>query len=146
MSRSKEGVGMEENSQRGRRRILVVEAEESIRNIVSIFLSERGYEVITARSGEEGVSLLLKGSFDLVLSDLTMPGMDGWTLACYVKNRSPATPVGLMTGWGAKETIDKMKGSAVDFAIFKPFGLNDLQEAVARVLDAKPFCSPTPVV
>ncbi len=52
MSRSKGGVGMEENSQRGRRRILVVEAEESIRNIVSIFLSKRGYEVITARSGE----------------------------------------------------------------------------------------------
>ena len=117
--------------------ILVVEEGESIRTILSIFLSRAGYEVITAGSGEEGLDFLIKGSFDLVLSDLTMPGMDGWTFAWLVKYKSPTTPVGLMTGWDEQEITAMMKGSAVDFVMFKPFSLHEMQKAVARILEGK---------
>ena len=103
-----------------------------------IFLSEAGYEVMTARSGEEGMDLLVKGSFDLVLSDLSMSGINGWTFAWLVKNKSPSTPVGLMTGWGEQEITARMKGGAVDFVMFKPFSFRDMLKTVARILEAKP--------
>ncbi len=118
-------------------RILVVEEDESIRTILSIFLSRAGYEVITAGSGEEGLDFLIKGSFDLILSDLTMPGMDGWTFAWLVKYKSPATPVGLMTGWDEQEITAMMKGSAVDFVMFKPFSLHEMLRTVARIFEGK---------
>lgn len=118
--------------------ILVVEAEEQIRQFLSTFLSMAGYKVMTAGSGEEGLGLLVKESFDLVLSDLTMPGMDGWTFARHIKTKLPTTPVGLITGWGKEEITAKMKGSAVDFAMFKPFGADDLRKTVKRVFATKP--------
>ena len=115
--------------------VLVVEAEETIRLCLSTFLSTAGYEVTTGGSGEEGLDLLFNRCFDLVLSDLTMAGIDGWTFARHVKDKSPLTKVGLITGWGKEEITTKMKGSAVDFALFKPFGLDELQKAVERVLE-----------
>jgi len=135
---SKAEVAAVENSQRRARRILVVEEDESIRTLLSIFLSRDGYEVITAGTGEEGFAFLVKGSFDLVLSDLSMPGMDGWTFAWLVKYKSPATPVGLMTGWDEQEITARMKGSAVDFVIFKPFSFHEMLKVVARILKTKP--------
>ena len=119
-------------------RILVVEAEEEIRKFLSTFLSMAGYEVTCARSGEEGLDLFVNGSFNLVLSDLTMSSMDGWALARHIKDKSPNTPVGLMTGWGEEEITTMMKESAVDFALFKPFGSGQLQEAVATMVQAAP--------
>ena len=72
---------MVEKIEKRAKRILVVEEDESIRALLSIFLWRDGYEVITAPSGEKGLDFLVKGSFDLVMSDLSMPGMDGWTFA-----------------------------------------------------------------
>lgn len=116
------------------RRILIVEEEELIRVLLSTFLSKAGYEVITAVNGEKGLYLFLKGSFDLVLSDLTMPGMDGWLFARLIKNKSPNTLVGLMTGWGQEEITAKMKGSAVDFVLFKPPRLVELLNTIENIM------------
>lgn len=129
---------MGEKTARQARRILVVEEDDAIRTLISISLSKEGYEVVTARSGEEGVDLLVNGSFDMVLTDLSMPGMDGWTFAWAVKYKSPGTSVGLMTGWGEQEITVRMKGSAVDFVMFKPFSFSDMLKTVAGMLEVKP--------
>jgi two-component system cell cycle sensor histidine kinase/response regulator CckA len=129
---------MEEKTKRRARRILVVEEDESIRTLISTSLSKAGYEVMTARSGEDGMDFLANGSFDLVLSDLSMSGMDGWAFAWLVKYRSPSTPVGLMTGWDEQEITARMKGSAVDFVLFKPFSFREMLRKVATILEAKP--------
>jgi CheY-like chemotaxis protein len=70
--------------------ILVGEDNNAFRILVSKMLSRLGYEVLSADSGENGLSIFLKNQFDIVLSDYDMPGMDGVTFACSVKKGLPA--------------------------------------------------------
>lgn len=114
--------------------ILVVEEEKSIRNLLLKALSMVGYRVTLASSGEEGLELFFKGEYDLVLADLSMSAMDGWTLARRIKEKSPGTPFCLMTGWDVQDIEPKIKTSSVDFVLFKPFGLNKLQEMIEGML------------
>jgi CheY-like chemotaxis protein len=115
-------------------RVLVVEEQEYIRYFILCILIKMGYEVTAACDGEEGLFLFHKGSFDLVLTDLTMPSMDGWALASCIKDHSPNTRICLMTGWGEEEIRPKLKGSAVDSVLFKPFRLNELITTVHHML------------
>jgi len=84
--------------------ILVVDDNNFLRIVVSKMLSRLGYEVSSANSGENGLSIFLKNKFDIVLSDYEMPGMDGVAFACSIKKSSPRTPVVTMTGAG-KEAV-----------------------------------------
>jgi len=84
-------------------------APKSIQDVVSRILDFMGFEVALAGNGVEALSLFLKNPFDLVLTDLEMPIMDGWSLTHCIKERSPNTPVVLMTG-GDRETVRKKVG------------------------------------
>ena len=119
------------------RRIMVVDDDEGMRDILSTALSGMGYDVLTASRGTEALDLLLKSSFALVLTDLQMPGMDGWSLASRIKDRFPGTPVILMTGYEKKEVMERMKVSSVDYVIFKPFRLEDILKAAEKMLGAE---------
>ncbi len=119
----------------GTRRILVVDDEKVIRDVLVDALSLFGCKVDVASNGIEGLDLFLRSSFDLVLTDWHMPGMDGLTMAFNIKRRSANTPIVLITG-GAKEGImEKLKGSGVDFVLFKPFGLDQIRETVQMISD-----------
>ena len=118
--------------------ILVVEEEQAVREVLLKMLLSLGYQLTVADSGEEGLDQFQNGSYDLVLTDLTMSAMDGWTLASHIKDKSPNTPICLMTGWGEEEIRHQIEGSAVDFVIFKPFGLQELQEMLKKILNSKP--------
>ena len=119
------------------RRILVAEDNKSIQNVVSRILDFMGFEVALADNGIEALSLFLDNSFDLVLTDLEMPIMDGWSLTHCIKERSPNTPVVLMTG-GDRETVwKKVERGPVDTVIFKPFRLEDLQRTVEGALASR---------
>ncbi|MBA7708509.1 Regulatory protein AtoC [subsurface metagenome] len=115
-------------------RILIVDDEKAIRDILSEMLSVMGFEVVVASSGNEGLHLFLNDSFDLVLTDLKMPGIDGWTLALYIKEKSPKTPIVLITGEEKGGIMEKLEGSCVDSVMFKPFRLEDIQETVQNML------------
>lgn len=117
-----------------RDKILVLEEDDSVRDLLLQALSSMRYKVTTARNGEEGMELLNKENFDLILCDLTMSGMDGWTLAKIVKDKLPYIPICLMTGWGEKEIMPMIRESAADFVIFKPVGLHKLKETVEKML------------
>jgi len=97
-------------------------------------LSLMGFHVAVASNGNEGLHLFLTNSFDFVLTDVQMPGMDGWTLAFHVKDKSPDTPVVLVTGEEKKAIMEKLKGSCADSVLFKPFRLEDIQEMVQKML------------
>jgi two-component system cell cycle sensor histidine kinase/response regulator CckA len=114
-------------------KILVVDDNNFLRSVVSKMLSLLGYEVLSADSGENGLSLFLKNKFDIVLSDYEMPGMDGVAFACSVKKRSPRTPIVIMTGAG-KETVLARKSTAVDEVISKPFTLAGIDETIQNLL------------
>ena len=95
-------------------------------------LSRLGYEVSSADSGENGLSIFLENKFDIVLSDYEMPGMDGVAFACSVKKSSPCTPVVIMTGAG-KETVFSRESTAVDEVISKPFTLAEINETIQNL-------------
>jgi len=120
-------------------KILVVDDNIDLRIMVSKMLSRLGYEVSSADNAENGLGVLFKNKFDLVLSDYEMPGMDGIAFACSVKKSSPRTPVVIMTGAG-KDTVYSRKSTAVDEVISKPFTLSEIDEMIQN-LSGKAFCA-----
>jgi CheY-like chemotaxis protein len=119
-------------------KILVVDDNKFLRIVVSKMLSRLGYEVSSADSGENGLSIFLKNKFDIVLSDYEMPGMDGVAFACSIKKSCPRTRVVIMTGSG-KETVFSRKSTAVDEVISKPFTLAEINETIQN-LPGKALC------
>ncbi|MFY9941543.1 MAG: response regulator [Desulfobacterales bacterium] len=110
-------------------KILVVDDNTVVRDVVSRMLSLLGHEVFSADSGKNGLSIFLENIFDIVLSDYEMPGMDGVALACSVKRSAPRTRVVIMTGAG-RETVFSRKSTAVDQVISKPFTLAEIDETI----------------
>ena len=119
------------------RRILVADDNRTIRNAISTFLGFMGFEVALAGNGIEALAAFLESSFDLVLTDLQMPAMDGLSLARHIKERSPSTPVILLTGSDGETVRRKVERAFVDSVIFKPFGLKDLQKTVQGALASR---------
>ncbi len=117
------------------KKILIVDDEVNMRKVLTILFTREKYEVETASNGKEAVTLLEQGrTFDLILSDLKMPVMDGIQLLKYLKKRSNEVPVILITAYGTiSEAVEAMKHGAVDF-ITKPFNKEDLRNMVFRIL------------
>jgi PAS domain S-box-containing protein len=115
--------------------ILVVDDEPEIRNSLSEILSLEGHQVTVARDGKEGISAFKTNQFDMVLTDLGMPGMSGWQLAKRIKAISPKTPVAIITGWGARPDPQRMEQAGVARFIAKPFRLNDIRKLVTEGME-----------
>jgi len=119
------------------RRILVVDDNRDIRNVISHMLRLLGFDVALASNGIEALAAFIESSFDLVVTDLQMPTMDGSKLAQLVKERSPKTPVILITGTDGETVWKKVTKGSVDSVIFKPFKLKDFQSAVQGALASR---------
>jgi signal transduction histidine kinase/CheY-like chemotaxis protein len=115
-------------------RILIIDDEPAVRDIVAKFLAFRGYEVEVADGGPEGLDAYQTKGFDLVLTDLGMPGMSGWQVAREVKRLKPQTLVILMTGWSADLDPDKVKESGVDCIVHKPFDVDEIEKLVREAV------------
>ena len=115
-------------------KILVVDDDDSIRDVVSKMLCRLGFKVSSADSAESGLALFFKNKFDLVITDFSMSGMDGINLAYYIKEKSPSTQVVLMTGDDKAVILSKIKGTAVAKALFKPFTLAEMDVTVQGLL------------
>ena len=116
------------------KRILMVDDNQIIRDTVADFLVSLGYEVALAVNGIEALAVFLDKTFDLVLTDLEMPAMDGFILAGHIKENSPGTPVIMLTGADRGTVLKMVAAGSVDSIIFKPFMLDDLQTSVQRAL------------
>ena len=116
-------------------RILVVDDEKFIRDIIADFLGMEGYHVCTAEDGIVAVDELRRARFDMVISDLKMPKMGGLELLREVAKAHPDTMTIIMTGFGTVETaIDAMKRGAYDY-ILKPFKVEEIVHIVQRGLE-----------
>jgi len=102
-------------------KILVIDDEEGVRDVLARILGDEGHRVSLAETGKKGLDKFKQGDFDLVLTDLGMPDMSGWELAKRIKKINPSLPVGLITGWAVPLTKEKMKEKGVDFVLSKPF-------------------------
>jgi putative nucleotidyltransferase with HDIG domain len=120
-----------------RPRVLVVDDEKFIRDIIADFLGMEGYIVRTAEDGSSAVTELERARYDMVISDLKMPRMGGLDLLKEVSKAHPDTLTVIMTGFGTVETaIDAMKRGAYDY-ILKPFKVEEVVHIVQRGLEKR---------
>ncbi len=118
-------------------RILVIDDEAIVRTSCQRILEPEGYAVKTAKNGTEGIEMLSSNVFDLILTDLKMPDMDGVEVLRRIKETAPDTEVIIMTGHGTVSTaVRAMKIGAHDF-IEKPFSPDDLLKLTSRALERK---------
>ncbi len=112
--------------------ILVVDDEGAIRYSVTKTLERTGYQVVTASSGEEALAILTERDFDVVLTDIRMPGISGVDLLAQIKEQSPDAVVILMTGYASLGTaVESLRLGAHDYLI-KPSTSEDIRESVKR--------------
>jgi two-component system cell cycle sensor histidine kinase/response regulator CckA len=117
-------------------RVLLVEDEDPVRMVAERALVRKGYTVTSARDGDEGLEIVRGGgAFDLVVSDVVMPGMDGPTMAKEIRKLQPNLPVLFMSGYAEEQLRKEIAIENMHF-IPKPFSVQQISDKVAGVLGA----------
>ncbi len=123
------------------KKILCIEDEPEMIDLIRLILSRRGYEVYGAVGGEEGIKMTRELRPDLVLLDLMMPDMDGWEVYQQIKAEASLRDIPVIVVTAKAQNIDKVLGlhiAKVDDYIAKPFGPQELMDSVDKVLSQKP--------
>lgn len=124
--------------------ILVVDDELSMREFFTILLEKEGYDVATAGNGDEALALLADRHFELVISDIRMPGMGGLSLLEKIKETQSDTPVILITAFASPEdAVSAMKCGAFDY-ITKPFKVDEMLNIIKSATKRTAGSAPTP--
>ena len=124
-----------ENLSKGK--ILIVEDEKSMREVLGILLEGEGYDVTLAAGGIDGISLLNKDIFDMVITDINMPKVNGFEILKKVRETSPDTLVIMITAFGTTESaIEAMQLGAYDY-IHKPFKIDEIRLVVKKALEKR---------
>ncbi len=125
---------MQTAKQNSRVKILIVDDKEQMRDVLRKFLAAEGYAVETAADGKDALRKFAANSFELVLSDIKMPAMDGAELLAEILKINPQAVVILMTAFGSIEAaVEAIKRGAADY-VSKPFQMEDVLFRVARAL------------
>ncbi len=132
---SENTAGKEENIEtrpkdQMRGRILIVEDEEEVRNVLSAILTHAGHEVEVVSDGNQGIEAFKEKEFDLAFTDLGMPGMSGWQVAKKMKDINGRVPVAVITGWDMQLDESELKSKWIDFMIKKPFEVEQILNLV----------------
>lgn len=115
-------------------RILIVDDDDSVRDVISVLLREEGYQCVVATGADMALDLVAAEETPLVISDMKMPGKDGLWLLENLRERHPDTSVIMLTGYGDTEAaVDCLRRGAVDY-LLKPPRLTDLVRAIERAL------------
>jgi two-component system, NtrC family, response regulator PilR len=118
-------------------KILVVDDEKSLREVMSIMLKRAGYDVTEASDGEQAIGQVNKDIYDLVITDLRMPKADGMDVLKAVKSTSPETVVLVVTAFGtADSAVEAMKQGAYDY-LTKPFQVDEVQLIIRNALEKR---------
>ncbi len=116
------------------KRVLVIEDDETVRDVLRTFLGQKGFEITLAQNGEMGLDLLRAEKFDLIFTDLVMPGISGMEVLKEVVALKIAVPVVVMTAFGTVQTaVEAMRIGAFDY-ITKPFNLEELMIVLDKAL------------
>jgi len=130
----KEGTSIKESRQA---RILVIDDEDSVRDILSRMLKTKGHQVVVASNGEEGIERFRTQPFDLVFTDLGMPKISGWEVGKTIKGINPKIPIAMITGWGMELDREKMSESGIDLIVSKPFNFDQVIHLVSEAMELK---------
>ncbi len=126
-------------------RILIVEDEEHIAEVVQDDLRDEGYEVAWAPDGEAGLDLMRGGSYDLVLLDMRLPGIDGFDVCRTLRERGDTTPVLFLTA--LRDPDSRVRGLEIggDDYLPKPFHLSELLARIHGMLRRREWYSRLPL-
>jgi DNA-binding response OmpR family regulator len=116
------------------KRILVAEDDNAVREFVRRALSREGYEVVSVPDGVAALDALAAGEFDLLLTDVVMPGLDGIALALKAKKDRPEMRILLMSGFAEERRRAHNLDELIHDVVAKPFTLQDICAFVARAL------------
>jgi GAF domain-containing protein/CheY-like chemotaxis protein/anti-sigma regulatory factor (Ser/Thr protein kinase) len=114
-------------------RCLVVDDEEEVAEVVADILTTAGHVAVIAASGQAALDLFSAAPFDLVFTDLAMPGMTGWQVARAVKASAPEVAVVMMSGFGVEVEPAELRNNGVDLVLSKPLQIRDVLRAVATI-------------
>jgi CheY-like chemotaxis protein/anti-sigma regulatory factor (Ser/Thr protein kinase) len=126
-----------------RTRVLVIDDDPAVRDVLASMLAKAGHEVVKAGGGREGLEVFQTTTFDLVFTDLGLPDMSGLEVAATVKEQSPTTAVVMITGWGRELDEEKLRKEGVDLLLCKPFDLVRVQNSIAAALKPQERMEPT---
>jgi len=118
------------------KKLMIVDDEEVLTYSLyqSFILAEENYEVVTAASGEEASEKLQSADFDLVITDITMPGMSGLELLAQIRDKYPTTVVIVMTAYSSEDKKDEALSLGARNYIEKPFEIKEIKQLVMEVL------------
>ncbi len=116
-------------------RIMAIDDEPQIVELIGLMLGSLGHHVTSFADPKEALAKIKEEHFDLVLTDLGMPGISGWEIASAIRSLSPKTFVVMMTGWGASFKEEDLKDKGIDALLTKPFRLNDILEVISRLFN-----------
>ncbi len=120
-----------------RPKLLIVDDDSSLREFLEIFLAKEGYRVDSAETADEALEKVKKDSYDLVITDVRMPGMDGVELLRQLKTLDAGLPVVLITAFASLDAaVDAMKEGAWDY-LTKPFKIEELREVIENALSSR---------
>ncbi|HEU4402105.1 MAG TPA: sigma-54 dependent transcriptional regulator [Candidatus Polarisedimenticolia bacterium] len=118
-------------------RVLIVDDEKGMRDFLSIMLKREGYAVTAAESAARAAELVARGEFDLVITDIAMPGESGLDVLKQAKTANPETPIIMITAYASTESaVEALKLGAYDY-IIKPFDVEELKIVVRNALEKR---------
>ena len=126
-------------------RVLVAEDDLAVRQFVIRALAYAGHDVASAEDGLEALDKLAKESFDLLITDIVMPGMDGIALALKLGKERPEMPILMMTGYAHERQRAHNLDALIHRVIAKPFSLKDICGAASEALAGGPVAAPSQI-
>ena len=116
-------------------KILVIDDEPGIRDLLHQLLRRKGHDVVLAESGQNGLEFFRRYRPDVIVLDLKMPGMDGLTVLQQVRSLNPQQPVIILTGAATPETEQQVRALGVTEFVEKEFSLHLLGDSLKRLLN-----------
>ena len=126
-----------QSEERPRTRMLVVDDEDFVRELIGEILEGEHCEVYLAESGSEALSVFREKSFDAVFTDVGMPGMSGWEFAREIRRINTSIPIAVITGWGEAVGSHEQKEAGVNWVVPKPFTADRIVELVRDINSAR---------
>jgi signal transduction histidine kinase/CheY-like chemotaxis protein len=120
-----------------RARILVVDDETHVRELLCEMIQNENCEAVAAGDGSEALALFEAGNFDAVFTDIGMPGMSGWELSRLIRARNAHLPLAVITGWGDVVGSNEQEAAQIDWVVTKPFTMKRIDEIVAEIAQRK---------
>jgi len=114
--------------------VLVVDDEPDMAEMIRFCLTQRGHKVAIADGGARAIEMSRPTPFQLAICDFTMPGLDGVETARALKAMWPAMPIIIVSGYATERALSAMRGGVMDGWLNKPFTVEELEEAMDRVL------------